>query len=63
MISTAELAKLAHRLGVSDRVIEKDYVLSWLLIAIAESDLRKSLVFKGGTALKRNSRHYWRNGL
>jgi predicted nucleotidyltransferase component of viral defense system len=45
MISTAELAKLAHRLGVSDRVIEKDYVLSWLLIAIAESDLRKSLVF------------------
>jgi predicted nucleotidyltransferase component of viral defense system len=52
MISTAELAKLAHRLGVSDRVIEKDYILSWLLIAIAESDLRNSLVFKGGTALK-----------
>ena len=53
MISTAEVAKLAHRLGVGDRVIEKDYVLSWLLIAIAESDLQSWLAFKGGTALKR----------
>ena len=53
MISTAEVAKLAHRLGVGDRVIEKDYVLSWLLVAIAESDLRDDLAFKGGTALKR----------
>ncbi len=25
MISTAEVANLAHRLGVGDRVIEKDY--------------------------------------
>jgi uncharacterized protein len=53
MISTAEVARLAHRLGVGDRVIEKDYVLSWLLVAIAESDLRGKLAFKGGTALKR----------
>jgi len=53
MISTAEVAKLAHRLGVGDRVIEKDYVLSWLLVAIAESELRNGLAFKGGTALKR----------
>ncbi len=53
MISPAEVAKLAHRLAVSDRVIEKDYVLSWLLIAIAENDLRNGLAFKGGTALKR----------
>lgn len=52
MISIAEVAKLAHRLGVSDRVIEKDYILSWLLIAIAKSDLRTALAFKGGTALK-----------
>jgi predicted nucleotidyltransferase component of viral defense system len=53
MISTAEVAKLAHRLGVGDRVIEKDYVLSWLLLAIADSELRSGLAFKGGTALKR----------
>lgn len=54
MISTAEVAKLAHRLGVDQRVIEKDYVLSWLLIAIAESDLRSWMAFKGGTALKKS---------
>ena len=53
MISSAEVAKLAHRLGVSDRVIEKDYVLGWLLIGIAQSDLRRGLAFKGGTALKK----------
>ncbi len=53
MISTPEVAKRAHRLGVGDRVIEKDYVLSWLLVAIAESELRSGLAFKGGTALKR----------
>jgi len=53
MIPAAELARLAHRLGVGDRVIEKDYVLSWLLVAIAESELGNALAFKGGTALKR----------
>ena len=53
MISTAEVSKLAHRLGADDRVIEKDYVLSWLLVAIAESKVRQQLAFKGGTALKR----------
>ncbi|MBN1954818.1 MAG: nucleotidyl transferase AbiEii/AbiGii toxin family protein [Anaerolineae bacterium] len=53
MISSAEISKLAHRLGVGDRAIEKDYVLSWLLAAIAASDLRSALIFKGGTALKR----------
>ena len=53
MISPAEVARQAHHLGVGDRVIEKDYVLSWLLVAIAESELRSELAFKGGTALKR----------
>jgi len=53
MISPAEVARTAHRLGVGDRTIEKDYVLSWLLVAIAGSDLRDLLAFKGGTALKR----------
>jgi predicted nucleotidyltransferase component of viral defense system len=53
MISSAEVARLAHHLRVGDRVIEKDYVLAWLLAAIAESTLRSDLAFKGGTALKR----------
>ncbi|MBU0512310.1 MAG: nucleotidyl transferase AbiEii/AbiGii toxin family protein [Chloroflexi bacterium] len=53
MITTAEIARTAHQTNVGDRVIEKDYVLSWLLVAIAESELSRSLIFKGGTALKR----------
>jgi len=53
MIPQDEVFKLAHRAGVGERVIEKDYVLSWVLIAIAESDLKDHLAFKGGTALKK----------
>ncbi|MGB9299197.1 MAG: nucleotidyl transferase AbiEii/AbiGii toxin family protein [Anaerolineae bacterium] len=53
MISRTEVFRLAQRFGVGERVIEKDYVLSWVLIAIAESDLREHVVFKGGTALKK----------
>lgn len=53
MIRSAEVSKLAHQEGVGARVIEKDYVLSWLLAAIAESKLRDGMAFKGGTALKR----------
>ena len=34
MISPAEIAKLVYRLGVGDRVIERDYGVSWLLIAL-----------------------------
>jgi predicted nucleotidyltransferase component of viral defense system len=53
MITQAEVFKLAQRERVSERVIEKDYVLSWILIAIADSDLRDHMAFKGGTALKK----------
>lgn len=53
MIPQAEISKLAYREGMSDKVIEKDYVITWILLALADSDLKKSLVFKGGTALKK----------
>ena len=53
MIPPAEISKLAHRLGLGDKTIEKDYVLTWVLLAMAESSLREWLVFKGGTAIKR----------
>ena len=52
MIQPGEIARLAHRLGLGDKTIEKDYVLTWTLLAIAESPLRNRLAFKGGTALK-----------
>jgi len=53
MIPQAEVFRLAHRFGVGERVIEKDYVLSWVLVVIAESNLKDHVAFKGGTALKK----------
>ncbi|NUQ37035.1 MAG: nucleotidyl transferase AbiEii/AbiGii toxin family protein [Caldilineales bacterium] len=53
MIQPAEIARLAHRLGLGDKTIEKDYVLTWTLLALANSPLRGHLAFKGGTALKK----------
>jgi predicted nucleotidyltransferase component of viral defense system len=53
MIPPSELARLAHRLRLGDKTIELDYVLTWMLLAIANSPLRERLVFKGGTALKK----------
>jgi len=34
-------------------VLERDYCLAWFLAALAETDLKAVLGFKGGTALKR----------
>ena len=53
MIPPAEISKLAHRLGLGDKTIEKDYVLTWILQAIAKSSFRGWLAFKGGTAIKK----------
>jgi predicted nucleotidyltransferase component of viral defense system len=53
MIRSAEISKLAHRLGLGDKTIEKDYVLTWVLLAVAASPLNDILVFKGGTAIKK----------
>ena len=53
MIPPRDVFSLAQKEGVGERIIEKDYVLSWVLIAIAESDLRDHVAFKGGTALKK----------
>lgn len=53
MINSAEISKLAHKLGLGDRTIEKDYVLTWVLHAIANSPLQNQMAFKGGTAIKK----------
>ena len=53
MIRPAEISKMAHRLGLGDKTIEKDYLLTWVLQAIAASPLRDILAFKGGTAIKK----------
>lgn len=54
MIPRAELQRLAYRLKMNELVLEKDYVLTWILMGIADSDMYSLLAFKGGTALKKS---------
>jgi uncharacterized protein len=54
MLRGREIQAIAARQKVRDTQIEKDYVITWLLLGIAGSDvLRQCLVFKGGTVLKK----------
>ena len=54
MITPKEISKSAAQNRVSDRQIEKDYILTWTLYGIANHKiLNKALVFKGGTAIKK----------
>lgn len=54
MIPKAELLALRGEWGLTEDVIEKDYVVAWLLAGIAaEPVLREQWVFKGGTALRK----------
>ena len=53
MIPQAEISKLSYREGMSDKVIAKDYIITWILLSLADSSLKDFLVFKGGTALKK----------
>lgn len=48
------LQLLRKNSGTSWEVLERDYILSWILAGINKvSSLQQSLVFKGGTALKK----------
>src|SRR5690606_19777037 len=54
MIEPKEINKVAATNRVSDRQIEKDYVLSWVLFALSKNKiLNDALLFKGGTVLKK----------
>jgi uncharacterized protein len=59
MIPQRNISLLSNRLAargglrIREDVLERDYCLAWLLNALAQSDLRSTLAFKGGTALKR----------
>ena len=52
MIGRPEISRLTGVGGVSEGAQEKDYVLAWRLAAQATLG-PSSLVFKGGTALRR----------
>lgn len=54
MIPQAELLALRSEWQLRADVIEKDYVLGWLLAGIAnEPELSQSWIFKGGTCLRK----------
>ena len=53
MIYPAEISKLSYRLKIADKIIEKDYVLTWLLIGLSNTNLKDEIVFKGGTAIRK----------
>ena len=54
MITRAVLDERVREWGLRDDVVEKDYVLGWLLWGIGESkSLGDSWIFKGGTCLKK----------
>lgn len=48
------LQEARKRLGLAWEVLERDYILSWVLAGMTRVDsFRETLVFKGGTALKK----------
>jgi predicted nucleotidyltransferase component of viral defense system len=54
MIDRGEIIALASELGLQPRVVEKDYVLGWVLAGIAQdTELARAWLFKGGTCLKK----------
>ena len=53
MISRVSLNDRVREWGLREEVVEKDYVLGWLLWGIGSEELlRNHWVFKGGTCLK-----------
>ena len=54
MIARREILDVAAALGLRPQVVEKDYVLGWVLAGIyRQKALSNSWVFKGGTCLKK----------
>lgn len=53
MISGAALRTLASEKKIALDLIEKDYLLGWILFGVSQSTINKKIVFKGGTALSK----------
>lgn len=54
MILQKEIATISEQLGVSKSVIDKDWMLGHFIAAIFnEPELKETLIFKGGTCLKK----------
>lgn len=54
MISIFDLEERARAWSLDERIVEKDWVIGWILWGIGtESDLDGTWIFKGGTCLKK----------
>lgn len=53
MISRDEIVGAATAKSLNPNIVEKDYVLGWLLMGMAQHPLLSAWVFKGGTCLKK----------
>lgn len=53
MIPLIEINAKAKKFNVSAETIEKDYIISWLLYCISQSEIKNNFVFYGGTAIKK----------
>src|SRR5271168_4761083 len=54
LIDKREILDLAAQTSLTPHVVEKDYVLGWMLAGIyAHEELAESWIFKGGTCLKK----------
>ena len=54
MIDRREILDIAAQTSLTPHVVEKDYVLGWMLAGIyAHEELAESWIFKGGTCLKK----------
>ena len=53
MIKKQDILDRATEWQLRPEIVEKDYVLGWLLTGLASSSLRELWVFKGGTCIKK----------
>ncbi|MBS3121288.1 nucleotidyl transferase AbiEii/AbiGii toxin family protein [Candidatus Woesearchaeota archaeon] len=60
MIPLAELKRIAAKNSVALSVVEKDYAITWILYALAETMFKECFIFKGGTALRKVYFPAWR---
>ena len=61
MIDRREILDTASLVSLNAHVVEKDYVLGWMLAGIeAHAELKDSWMFKGGTCLKKCFFETWR---
>jgi predicted nucleotidyltransferase component of viral defense system len=61
MITADHIGRIASNQNVDPGIVEKDYILSKVLTVLAHTtEVQESLVFKGGTALKKFFYSTWR---